>query len=169
MMKRSNAFSIIITGILTLGCILSHSCEKSDNGGNGDQKNHHMTAKVDGQAFVASEDQLAAVHQDGYLFISGATENEEKIITFQFFDFPGQASTYIIGNNEYETHCFYSDETVSFFIFDDDPESNGTIIITDLSSSSVRGTFNFTGVTVNGEATVQVTDGSFFIPIYNTP
>lgn len=168
-MKKINVVSLSLQGLLFLGILAGQGCEKGAEGENGDDKNHHMTARIDGQSFVSDRDQLGAVHDEGYLVITGATENEQEIITFQMFDFPGQTGTYSLGTGEFEALCFYSDEQHSFYILDDIPGSTGSLVITEITSTGIKGTFHFTGYTPDSEAIKQVTDGSFFMPVYDTP
>jgi len=163
-MKNNRTTSIVISAMIVLLCTLANACAR-DNENEVSSGDYHFTAKVNGVNFSSIDDEMLAVSQDEYLIISGATQNQQEVITFQFFDFPGTTGTYTIGNGQYETHCFYSDDTQSFFIFDDDPKSSGTLIITDIGTNSIKGTFSFTGVTNEGTATTEVTNGSFYVPM----
>ncbi len=166
-MKNNRTASILITAMIVLLCTLAKACTE-DNKNDVSSGDYHFTAKVNGVNFASIDDEMLAVSQNEYLIISGATQNQQEVITFQFFDFPGGTGTYIIGSGEYETHCFYSDDTQSFFIFDDDPLSSGTLTITDIGTNSIKGTFSFTGVTNEGNATTEVTNGSFYVPMLVT-
>ncbi len=168
-MRKSKTLAIYLSGLVVVGCLIFQSCEKETNGENSDKNKSHMTARIDGQSFVSEEDQLGAVHDEGYLVISGATNNEQEVITFQMFDFPGQTGSYSLGTGEYEALCFYSDAYHSFYILDDISGSTGTLVITELSDTSIKGTFHFTGYTSNSEAIIEVTKGSFLMPVYDTP
>ncbi len=68
-----------------------------------------------------------------------------------------------------ETLCFYSDACDSFCILDNIPGSAGTRMITELSETSIGGTFHFTGYSSQSEAVIEVTEGSFQMPVYDTP
>ncbi len=167
-MKKKYSNSIFITIVIIFMCTFAKAC--ADDNGNGIQSgDYHFTAKVNGVSFISIEEEMAAVHQDEYLVITGGTSNAEEIITLQFFDFPGNTGVYNIGSGEYDTHCFYSNDSESFFVFDDDPLSSGTLNITKISAQSIEGTFSFTGVTNNGQTTMEVTDGSFHVPVFSTP
>lgn len=166
-MKNIRAKGWQLTGAIALLFLMIISCEKNDDNNNSDS--YHFTAKVDGAAWSSASNQLIGSRADDYLFVSGATSNEHETISINFFDFPGTAGTYNIGTGEYDFHCFYSIGETSYFVFDDVPAATGTLVITAIDANSVKGTFSFTGFNNDENASVTVTDGSFYLPIYGMP
>jgi len=140
-------------------------CEKNEE--NNDSNSHHFTAKVDGADWSSASNQLIGSRTEDYLFISGATSDENETISINFFDFPGTAGTYTIGEGDYDFHCFYSIGETSYFVFDDVQAATGKLVITDITDNSVKGTFFFTGFSNDGDKSVTLTDGSFYLPVYS--
>jgi hypothetical protein len=168
MKKKTNFW---ITPLLLLGVflILASSCKKDDEENTDSGNNNHFTAKVDGVAWSSASSELIGVlvTTDEYLFVSGATSDDNEIITINFFDFPGTTGTYNMGTGEYDFHCFYTIAGTSYFVFDDVPASTGTLVITAMTDNSIKGTFSFIGFNNAETASVTVTDGSFELPLYN--
>ena len=168
MKKKTNFW---ITPLLLLGVflILASSCKKDDEENTDSGNNNHFTAKVDGVAWSSASSELIGVlvTTDEYLFVSGATSDDNEIITINFFDFPGTTGTYNMGTGEYDFHCFYTIGDTSYFVFDDVPAATGTLVITAIADNSIKGTFSFTGFNNAETASVTVTDGSFELPLYN--
>ena len=166
-MKNVTRIRILIIFVLTAFAVLCICCDKEDNGKN----NYHMTAKIDGKSWASAEDQMVSLFEQNYLFISGAVSDDVEILTIQIFNFPGETGTYALGTNEYDTHCFYtSPDNISFFTLPDEQLANGTLVIKKYNpGKNISGTFSFTGMTSNGDAMVEVTDGSFYLPIFTIP
>lgn len=163
-MKNPGIIKSLLTVILAFTCLSMAGCDKDDNDIDG---NYHMTAKIDGSSWSSAAGQLVATTIDEYLFISGATNDENELITINFFNFPGNTGTYPMGTGEYDFHCFYSYGDTSWFVFEDEPQTTGILVITDFSSESIKGTFSFTGLNNEGDSTVTVTEGSFYMPIHH--
>lgn len=171
MKKKTNFW---ITSLLLMGMFLifASSCKKDDvdpDSDTPDSNSYHFTAKVDGVAWSSASSELIGVlvTTDEYLFVSGATSNDEEVMTINFFDFPGTTGTYNMGTGEYDFHVFYTLGNTSYFVFDDVPASTGTLVITAMGDNSIKGTFSFVGFNNDETASVTVTDGSFELPLYN--
>ena len=166
-MKNKTCLRILTIFVLAASAVFYISCDKEDNG----KKSYHMTAKIDGKSWTSAKDQMLSLVEQGYLFISGAVSDDVEILTIQIFNFPEQNGTYALGTNEYDTHCFYtSPDNTSFFTLPDEPLANGTLVIKNYNpGKSLSGTFSFTGMTSNGDSMVEVTEGSFYLPIYTIP
>lgn len=150
---------------LVMLCIMVSGCNKdSDNNGN-----YFMKANIDGSSWSSHQEQLAAVVQGEYFFISGATANEHEIITINFIDFPGSTGTFPMGTGDYGFHCFYTIGETSYFVYDDVAGATGTLVITSITGKSVKGTFSFTGFNNDETKSVSITDGSFYMPVYGMP
>ena len=147
--------------------IMLNGCEKDDENNGSD--NHHFTAKVDGVAWSSASSQLIGSRIEDYLFVSGATSNENETISINFFDFPGTTGTYNIGTGEYDFHCFYTIGETSYFVYDDVAGATGTLVITSITDNSVKGSFSFTGFNNDETESVAITDGSFYMPVYGMP
>ncbi len=130
-----------------------------------------MTATVDGQAFSANLSQ--AQNTSGTLAISGntvsssgTTGNTKQITisgriaatgTYQF----GTAST-IAGNPIIATYTDISGTATGTTGTATYGANSGTLVITELSATKVKGTFNFSGSSSAGK-TISVTNGVFDI------
>ena len=167
-MKKKTNFWITPLLILGVFLIFTSSCKKDDED-NTDSDSYYFTAKVDGAAWSSASSELIGVlaTTDGYLFVSGATSNDEEVMTINFFDFPGTTGTYNMGTGEYDFHSFYTRGDTSYFVFDDVPASTGILVITAMGENSIKGTFSFIGFNNDENASVTVTDGSFELPLYN--
>lgn len=165
-MKKLNANKLLLSGFIVLLPLMMVACEKAeDNNG----ASHHFTARVDGVEWRSADSQLIGSRNEEYLFISGATSDESETISINFFDFPGTAGTFNIGTGEYDFHCFYTIGETSYFVFDDILNATGTLVISEITDNSVTGTFFFTGFNNDGDQSVSITEGSFYMPVYGMP
>lgn len=179
-MKKRNFLSVLAYFMLACFVVIFTACDKddddngNDNGnGNGNGTNgYHMTAKVDGQSWESAADQLILVDdKEGYLFISGAlNDNDDEVITIQMFDFPGGTGIYPLGTGEYDVFCFYtSPDDITYYVFPSESDTFGTLTITAYSDETITGEFSFTAMESNGEDLIEITDGSFHMPVFQTP
>lgn len=152
----------ILTGLIVIFILLFAGCGKDGTSGK-----YYMTAKVNGVKWESATDQLAAGYQsfNTYFYATGATSDENEIISIQFLDFPGNTGTYSMGTGQYQFLCFYTIGNTTYYVFDDEADAIGTLTITTLTSKTVKGTFSFTGVTSDGSASMQVTEGKFNLPV----
>lgn len=167
MKNLTSAMAFFMLACFVIGSV---GCDKDDDNGNG-LAGFHMTAKIDGRSWESAQDQLILVdNQQGYLFISGAVDDDLEIMTIQLFDFPGGKGTYPLGTGVHEDWCFYtSAEDITYVVFSDEEDTFGILEITSYESDHIRGIFSFTAMDATGEEIIQVTDGSFHMPNFDLP
>ncbi|TVR42125.1 MAG: hypothetical protein EA394_04200 [Bacteroidia bacterium] len=171
-MKMKKFLRVLAFFMLACFAVCLTACDKDDDKDNGSGTGgYHMTAKIDGKSWASAGNQMILVdNKMGYLFISGAVNDDDDIITIQMFDFPGAAGSFSLGTDEYQTHCFYtSPEGVTFYVFPDEPDAFGVLVITDYKEKYIKGSFSFTAIDNSGENMIEVTDGSFHMPVYSVP
>jgi hypothetical protein len=161
-MKRVKTSLSVLTVLLAISICLFAGCNKDGTGGK-----YFLTAKVNGVEWTSASEQYAAGYQsvNNFLYISGATSDENEILSISFFNFPGTTGTYSIGTGDYEFMCFYTVGSTSYYVFNDEAGAVGTLKITTFDSKTVKGTFSFSAVTPGGTATIEITEGKFSLPL----
>ncbi len=178
-MKKKNFIKGLAYFMLACFVVIFTACDKDnddDNGndnGNGNGTNgYHMIAKIDGQPWASAANQLMLVDDKmGYLVISGAlNDNDDEVITIQMFDFPRSTGIYPLGTGEYDVFCFYtSSDDITYYVFPSESDTFGTLTITAYSDETITGEFSFTAMEGTSEDLIEITDGSFHMPVFQTP
>lgn len=169
-MKKTTSINLLVVLCIAICSTSFLSCDKDDNNGNG-PGGYHMTATIDGKSWASAGDQLILVdNQQGYLFISGAVEDDLEIMTIQIFDFPGGTGTYPLGTDDYESYSFYTSAAgITYVVFEDEDDTFGILEITTYKDDHIKGKFSFTAMDSTGSEIIQVTDGSFHMPLFQMP
>ncbi len=152
-MKTRNLF----LGILLAIGVLLVSCKKDDDGGSPANSSGSISLVVDGSSWSATL-AVQGVNSNGVINVTGSDSNAE------------QAGVTLVGVTETGTYTISmgsphqlrwteglgQDQTyVASGVV-----GSGTITITELSDSKVKGTFSFTGYNTDGN-TKEITDGQF--------
>ena len=143
-------FTYLKTILLSLVVVFAlSSCNKDDNGG--DVGSGTVKLKANGTSYNFKN--ITAASAIGLITINGETDDGKISISLMM--------TSTIENGEYEFNAEGSTLTALYTENDNGyfPE-NGTFKITSHSGKKIKGTFSFTGQSMNGE-TVEITDGSF--------
>jgi len=154
MKSRELLFMIVIAGIVMLG-----SCKKkSDDPANPVGSNGAITLKVDGSTWNASLS-VQAVNSNGVINVTGSDSNANQAgVTLYGVTAPGtyQVGPPNAGNMLRWTEGLGQTDTyqASGVI------GTGTVTVTELSSSKVKGTFSFTGYNTD-QTSKQITEGTF--------
>lgn len=157
-MKLFKVFVIMMAVIsVSLTACKKDESDDDDNGGslNGGGS---MTLKYDGNDFSATL-AVQAVNENGVINVTGSDGNARQA-SLVLFGTSGPG-TYTIGAAYPQNLCTWTEGTnatqtftASFVI------GSGTVTITELTDSKIKGSFEFTAVNTNQE-TRTITDGSF--------
>ena len=172
-MKKKLKLHVFAVFILACFAVCITACDKDDddNGNGNGTSGYHMTAKIDGQTWASAPDQLILVDdKNGYLFISGAVDEDLETMTIQMFDYPGGTGSFPLGTGEYEAVCFYtSPDDITYYLIFEEQEAHGMLEITSYASNYIAGKFTFTAIDPSGEHMIEVTEGSFHMPVFQMP
>lgn len=153
--------------VLAVTTILSSCSSDSSSGGSGSTALGTMKAKIAGSNWTSMSVATAATHQNTMLIIQGSDATGKAIQlmvggvtepgTFQISDTSG------INAIASYTQANISNPMASLtFAAPYEGSGNvGTITVTDLTATNVKGTFSFTGKNQAGDDTKAITNGSF--------
>jgi len=150
--------SLLLSAVLMCAVILV-SCKKDDDGGTPAGSSGTMSLTYDGTNWTAGLT-VQAVNTNGVINITGSDNNARQAsVTLNNVTAPG---TYKVGPNGNPSNQLRWTEgistnqtyTASFVI------GTGTITITELSATKVKGTFGFTGFNTE-QASKTITSGKF--------
>lgn len=140
--------------------VIAFGCSKSEN----NDSAYYFRAKVEATKVEALKHHASVV--DGNLRIFGVW-NDKEAIAFSVRDFTNSAGTFAVDypnaiNNQAKYHrdITSTDENQHF------GTSNGELIITEITSKAIKGTFSFMAKNPNSEP-VSITEGEFFLPLSN--
>jgi hypothetical protein len=148
-----------LTLIMMAGMISLVSCKKDNNDDNNPATGGTMTLKYDGNSWTADL-AVQAVNTNGVLTVSGS-DNSAHQCNITLLNIPG-TGTYELGvtmsnpNTGRWTAGLDQNDTYSTSL----GQGSGSCTITELTSSKVAGTFNFTAKNLTGTV-VTVSEGSF--------
>lgn len=160
--------------VLAVTTILS-SCSSSDGdgGGGGSTALGTMKAKVAGTSWTSMSAATAATHQNTMLIIQGS-DATGKAIQLMVSGVTAPGTFQINDTSAIDAIASYTQANVS------NPQASqswaapyegsgnvGTITVTDLTATNVKGTFSFKGKNQSGADTKQITDGVFNINLNN--
>lgn len=163
--------------ILAMLCVVgffAFSCSSDDDNGS-PQTEGAITFKVDGQQFATVPMVSYAMISEGVIYISGVTADDiAKTINLSLEG--SEVGTYIIGENHLSSGIIMDsipDET------DEEGGSieswsapygngvNGEVVVTNITSTHVSGTFQFKAKNIYGDQSVRViSEGSFNVKIF---
>ncbi len=156
-MKLFKVFMIMMA-VISVSLTACKKDENDDDNGGSVTGGGSMTLKYDGNDFSATL-AVQAVNSNGVINVTGSDGNARQASLVLFgasgpgtytigAAFPQNLCTWTEGTNTTQTY------TASFVI------GSGTVTVTELTDSKIKGTFEFTGVNTNQE-TRTITDGSF--------
>lgn len=170
-MKTINQFSkiLLMTLVLTFA-----ACSSDDGGGPVNAGEGTITASVDGQT-VTSDALLTqatvATGQFSLLAIQGTNMNGDGF-TLNVTGYDGVGSYEVGGDNSIFAVCTYIDSDLSN---PTDPNlwtgpyeggaSVGQIVVTEVTDTHIKGTFNFKGQNPDDDSIKDITNGSFNVKI----
>ena len=145
---------VLIAGIITLG-----SCNKDDgDSGTPAGTNGSISLKVDGGTWNASLS-VQAVNTNGVINVTGSDSNaKQAAVTLYGVTATGtyQVGPPNVGNILRWTEGLGQNDTYQA----SGVLGTGTITVTELSASKIKGTFSFTGYNT-AQTSKQITEGSF--------
>lgn len=177
-MKTVKQFGLMLT--MVLAAMLS-SCSGDDNGGGGGGSAAHgtITAKVQGASNfksmeIASWAQKHAFSGGGYMITIGGSDASGRTLQLILFGADGNTGTWTIGQDtnisavgtytEVNTSNFTSKTWAAPY---DDSGDVGSITITSITDTNIKGSFTFKGKNQDGTDTKSVTNGAFNVDFQN--
>ncbi|MGV3695574.1 DUF6252 family protein [Flavobacterium sp.] len=160
-MKTIKNFSFAI--VLALTTILT-SCSSSDGGGGGGAAAGTIKAKAGNVNFKSMTQASFAMRQGGMIIIQGSDASGRAI---QLMVTGNATGTYEISDNGISNIGSYTEINLNTFdstVWAAPYEGSGavgTVVIEELTDTSVKGTFSFTGKNQEGADTKAVTNGAF--------
>jgi hypothetical protein len=170
-MKAIKQFKVVVAAIIF--AVTFSSCETSDDsGGGGTASEGTITASVDNGNFTSMKLASYATKQPtGSVFtiILQGSDASGKALQIIMNGSPAQPGTFQIGStSSITTVASYTEASVS------NPLNNqvwaapyeksgvvGSVTISEITSTMIKGTFNFTAKNQKGSDTKQITNGSF--------
>lgn len=175
-MRHLKNFMILV---MTFSAITLTSCSSDDDSGDGGDSGTPgagsgvLVAKVDGTSYQSMEiSSSATVANNGQNLIIIASNSDGNAFAFTIIGFDG-AGTYPLGGG---ANIFNSGSYTEIDVDLNNPQNTtqeiwqapyddtvaGELVVTEVTDSKVKGTFNFTGKNVNGDQSLRnITDGSF--------
>lgn len=173
-MRHFKNFMVVI---MTLTAVTFTSCSSDDGGGDDPGQTGTpsgvMVAKVDGNNFQSLElSSSATIANNGQNLVIIATSTNAKAFSFTVFGFDGTGTYPLGGGNNIFNSASYSETDVDL----NNPQNStteiwqapyddtvaGELVITEITDTKVKGTFNFTCKNVGGDQSIKtITDGSF--------
>jgi hypothetical protein len=169
-MKTIKKIGIVLT--MAFATLLS-SCSSDDGGGGGGTASlGQVKAKVGGTNFTSMDLATFATKQviGGFTtIIVQGSDASGKAIQLILSDYDGGTGTYAISDDaNISAIASYIEANISNPMASqtwaapyDGSGSAGSITITEISDTNVKGTFNFTGKNQNGDDTKAITNGAF--------
>lgn len=168
-MRTIKHFSIAI--VVALTTILS-SCSSSDGGGGGGAAAGTIAAKAGNTNFQSMSAASFAMNQGGMLIIQGSDATGKAIQlmlagvtetgTYEISDTSGIS---VIGS--YTEVNLNTMSSVTWAAPYENSGAVGTITISEITATAVKGSFSFTGKNQEGADTKQVTNGAFNVNFQN--
>lgn len=153
-MKSRNLFlMVLIAGVMSLG-----SCNKDDGDSGTPGSNGSISLKVDGSTWNASLS-VQAVNSNGVINVTGSDSNAKQAgVTLYGVSAPG---TYQVGPPNAGNMLRWTEGLGQNDTFQANGVlGTGTVTVTELSASKIKGTFSFTGYNT-AQTSKQITEGSF--------
>jgi hypothetical protein len=145
--------------ILIAGVIMLNSCNKNDDdNGNPIGSNGSISLKVDGSTWNASLS-VQAVNSNGVINVTGSDSNAKQAgVILYGVSAPGtyQVGPPNAGNTLRWTEGLGQNDTYQA----NGVIGTGTVTVTELSDSKIKGTFSFTGYNT-AQTSKQITEGTF--------
>lgn len=152
-------FSLLLAAFTFI--ILSSCDKKDDDNPGGDPPSSNFSAKVDGDAFSAT--QYAASVDENHNLIVGGVNSQGSTVVLALANFTGEGSFNFSPNSE--SGAFYTPDTTNFLnIYGTIGENgNGSAVVTGWNGtdSIISGTFSFVAEHITNGSTVTVTEGVF--------
>lgn len=167
-MKRFFSLTVLVITIVALAA----GCTKDDDNpvGNGNNNNNTaaMTGKIDGTTWKSVVAEVAIENEE--LDILGVQGDSSASLSLQFTigNFHGTGTYQLDG---FDNTAYIIDlakgGNMTIYGVDDDPESQtgGELVVTEITTTSIKGTFHFTAVNKLGNETKSVTNGVFTIKL----
>lgn len=167
-MKRFFSLTVLVIAIVALAA----GCSKdNDNpvGGNGNNNNSNaaMTSKIDGAAWksVAAEAAIEAEEFD----MLGVQGDSSASLSLQFTieNFHGKGTYELDGidNTAFIIDLARGGDMTIYGVAGSESQSGGELVVTEVTSTMVKGTFRFTAENTLGTKTKSVTDGVFSVKL----
>lgn len=171
-MKTSkNLVLIFLFGLFQLSFV---SCSGDDDGGSGGSAAlGTITAKVDGANFSSISMATFATKQvvgSGTTFIIQGNDASGKAIQIILNGTDGNAGTFQISNSSIANVASYTETNISnpansqvWAAPYENSGNIGSVTITEVTSTNIKGNFSFTGRLQGGTSLKQITEGAFNI------
>ncbi len=154
MKSRNLLLMVLVAGIITLG-----SCKKDDgDSGTPVGSNGSISLKVDGSTWNASL-AVQAVNSNGVINVTGSDSNAKQAgVTLYGISAPG---TYQVGPPNAGNMLRWTEGLGQTDTYQANGViGTGTVTVTELSDSKIKGTFSFTGYNT-AQTSKQITEGTF--------
>jgi hypothetical protein len=154
MKSRNLLLMVLVAGIITLG-----SCKKDDgDSGNPVGSSGSISLKVDGGTWNASLS-VQAVNSNGVINVTGSDSNaKQAAVTLYGVSAPG---TYQVGPPNQSNMLRWTEGLGQTDTYSANGViGSGTVTVTELSDSKIKGTFSFTGYNT-AQTSKQITEGTF--------
>lgn len=159
--------------VLAVTTILSSCSSDSSNGGGGSTAVGTMKAKVAGSNWTSMSAATAATYQNSVLIVQGS-DATGKAIQLMIAGVTAAGTFEISDDSTIQAIASYTQANISnpmaSLVFAAPYETSGnvgTITVTDLTATNVKGNFSFTGKNQSGTDTKQITDGQFNVNFTN--
>lgn len=157
--------------IFTTLAIVFVSCSKSDGAGGG---SHFIKMRVDDRAVVGKpivanfikyratvgDEEKDLIH---ITFSCPSNDNSLETITVSMSDFKGLGIYDLKKPENPQNTAQYAKDITN--VDEVCGATEGSIVITEFTENSIKGTFQFKGINHNNTKTVHLTDGSFYLPL----
>ncbi|WCO00973.1 DUF6252 family protein [Psychroserpens ponticola] len=174
-MRHFKNFMILV---MTLTALTLTSCSSSDDSGDGGGSGGGagsgvLVAKVNGNSYQSMAiSSTATVANNGQSLIIIASNSSGKAFSFTVLDFNGEGTYPIGGGANIANSASYTvtdvdlnnpqNSTTEIWQAPYDDTEVGEIVVTSVTDSKVKGTFNFTCKNVGGDQSLKtITNGSF--------
>ena len=151
-MKKVKLLFFVLISISVLNLV---SCKKDDDGGTTPGSNGSISLVVDGSSWNASLS-VQAVNTNGVINITGSDSNAKQA-SIMLYNVTETGTYTVEGSNQlrWTEGLGQDDSYIASFLL-----GSGTITVTELSATSIKGTFSFTGVNT-AQSSKSITDGVF--------
>lgn len=165
--------------VMTISAVTLTSCSSDDDSGDGGDPGDQgaasgvLVAKVDGVNFQSMAiSSSATVANNGQNLVIIASNSDGNAFAFTIIGYDGEG-TYPLGGG---VNIFNSGSYTEIDVDINNPQNTtqeiwqapyddtvaGELVVTEVTETKVKGTFNFSGKNVNGDQSIKtITDGSF--------
>ena len=170
-------FKVVMLLVMTMSLVTTTSCSNDDdNSGNGGQApSGVLIAKVDGASYESVEvASSATIANNGDNLIIIAANSDGNSFSISIFGFDGEGTYDITGADPLITNVASYQETdvsdpmnpsIEIWQAPYDDTMVGSITITELTETTIKGTFDFTCKNANDDSVKTISEGAFNLDV----